>query len=158
MRRSLLIHHSPAAVDAGFLLPLSVAGALVLLLSSLVLSAAALQAQRLQGALRQRQQHSDQLVSAAHQLAAALQGSHHCLFTVPSNQWLAAQPMPLCATGVDPQALLDQPVGEGPVFLRAWQPDGTGRGGEIRLQLGEHGPERRYGFSLVPGQGLREVS
>jgi hypothetical protein len=147
----------PPAGEAGFLLPLSVAAALVLLLSSLSLSAAALQAHQLRGAERSRQQARDQLASTAHQLAAQLQGPYQCLLPIPSEQWLAATQSPPCPAGLDLQHLLHTEDAKVPVVLRRWQPDGTGSGGELWLQVGEAGLQKRYALQLVPGQGLREV-
>ena len=139
------------------MLPLSVSAALVLLLSSLSLSAAALQAQRQHGAGRSRQQAEDQLASAAHQRAADLQGPFRCLLSVPSADWPIATQSPSCPAGLDPGPLLVDSQAGAPVLLRRWQPDGSGRGGELWLQLGEHGLQKRYALKLAAGEGLREV-
>lgn len=169
MRRPIPTRTSPAATpiatlastasnDAGFVLPLAVAGALLLLLSSLSLSAAALQAQRLEAAQRARQKAEDQLASAAHQLAAALQGPYHCLLATPSAQWQAAALPAACGRDLDPAPLLRLRAGAAEVQLRRWQPDGSGSGGELWLQLGADGAQRHYGLHLLaPAQGLQEL-
>ena len=152
--------HRPArhpADQAGFLLPLALCGALVMLLSSLSLSAMALQARQLQAAGRSRSQSEDQLASAAHQLAAALQGPYRCLLTQPSSAWLTS-PLPSdCPAGLNPQALQRITVAGSSVLLRGWTPNGSGSGGVLWLQAGESGPEHRYALTLQPAQGLQEV-
>ena len=157
MVRPFKLRSHPPADQAGFLLPLSLAAAFVLLLSSLSLSAAALQAQQLHGAERTRQQARDQLASAAHGLAAKLQGPYRCLLSIPSDQWATTAHLDACPSGLDLQQLLGSGEASKPVLLRQWQPDGTGTGGELWLQLGEKGIQKRFGLNLVPGQGLREV-
>mgnify|MGYP003326092006 FL=1 len=155
--RPFPLRSHPPAGQAGFLLPLSLSAAFMLLLSSLSLSAAALQAHQLRGAESTRQQAQDQLASAAHQLAGELQGPYRCLLSIPSSQWqTGAQALP-CPAGLNLQPLLRTAQPNGLVLLRRWQPDGTGSGGELWLQVGENGLQKRYALNLVPGQGLREV-
>ena len=60
--------------EAGFVLPLSITGALVLLLSSLSMQSLVLHTRQAQAAERTRLQAEDQLASAAQRLAADLQG------------------------------------------------------------------------------------
>ena len=155
--QSFLIRSHPPADQAGFVLPLSVSAALVLMLSSLSLSAAALQAHRQHGANRTRQQAEDQLTSAAHQRAAELQGPFRCLLNVPSVHWQVAANSPSCPAGMDPRPLLGESETNQSVMLRGWAPDGSGGGGELWLQLGEHGLQKRYALKLEPGEGLREL-
>ena len=159
MVRPFPIHSHPPADQAGFLLPLSLGAGFVLLLSSLSISAASLQAHQLRDAERTRQQVEDQLASAAHRLAGELQGPYRCLLTIPSSDWQQqtgsnAEP---CIAGIDPQRLLHTAVPGATVLLRRWQPDGSGDGGELWLQVGENGLQKRYALQLVPGGGLREA-
>lgn len=151
------IRSQPPASEAGFLLPLSLSAAFVLLLSSLSLSAAALQAHQLRGAERTRQKAQDQLAAAAHQLAADLQGRYRCLLSVPSSQWPPATPLQPCPPDVDALQLLRRTQAGATVLLRRWQPNASGSGGELWLQLGESGLQKRYALQLAPGEGLREV-
>jgi hypothetical protein len=154
---SFALRSHPPADQGGFLLPLSLTAAFVLLLSSLSISAAALQAQQLHGAERSRQQARDELASAAHDLAAKLQGPYRCLLGVPSAQWpIAAQSSP-CPAGINLQPLLSSSTSPHPVRLNKWQPDGTGSGGVLWLQSGSTGLQKRFDLNLTPGEGLREV-
>ena len=145
----------PPASEAGFLLPLSIAASLLLLLSSLSLQMAVLHSRRSQGASSESQQGEDALVSAAHRLAAALAGPYSCLRPLPSSAWLAGALPASCPQGLDPRTLLQSTVGDQTVRLNLWQPNATG--GELLLQLGQSGPQRRYALSLTPASGLREV-
>ena len=157
MVRPFPIRSHPPAAEAGFLLPLALSAAFVLLLSSLSLSAAALQAHQLRGAQRTRQQADDQLASAAHQLAADLQGPYRCLLSVPSSQWPPSGALQPCSPELDPQQLLRRIEAGATVWLRRWQPDASGSGGELWLQLGESGLQKHFALQLMPGEGLREV-
>ena len=157
MVRPFPIRSHPPADQAGFLLPLSLSAGFVLLLSSLSLSAAALQAHQLRGAERTRQQAQDQLASAAHQLAAELQDPYRCLLNHPSSQWQAAAQTQPCPASLDPRQLLRITQAGATVLLRRWQPDASGSGGELWLQLGDAGLQKRYALNLTPGEGLREV-
>jgi hypothetical protein len=62
------------ARDGGFVLPLSITGALVLLLSSLSLQSLVLHTRQVQAAERTRLQAEDRLASGAQRLAADFQG------------------------------------------------------------------------------------
>ena len=150
----------PPADQAGFLLPLSLSAALILLLSSLSLSAAALQTHHHLDAERTRQKAQDQLASAAHQLAGELQGPYNCLLTIPSREWqqqTGSNTAP-CPKGLEPQQLLRTTVAGATVLLRRWDPDGSGVGGDLWLQVGENGLQKRYALQLEAAKGLREVS
>ena len=134
--------------EAGFLLPLSCAAALMLLLSSLSLQTASLQARRqLLLELQQRQQ-QDLLASAAQQLVGRLKLQHPCLLEHDVAAWAAAP----CLGGVDPQGLAAGVIGEHSYRLLSWQP--TADGVELRLGLAAGGPTAA--FALVDGE-LREL-
>lgn len=133
---------------AGFLLPLSSTAALMLLLSSLSLQTASLQARRqLLVELQQRQQ-QDLLASAAQQLVGRLKLHHSCLLARNSADWAAAP----CLGGADPQELAHGVIGEHSYRLLSWQT--TPAGTQLRLGLAAGGPTAA--FALVDGQ-LREL-
>jgi len=126
--------------EAGFVLPLALAGVLLLWLSSLSLQAAVLHARRLQHLEQQGVQQRDQLASAAQAWADWFSGPGHCQRGLPASQWANA-----CAA--------DLPVfdHEG-VQLQAWSPsDG---GGTLALHLRDSGADAR--FALGPF-GVREL-
>lgn len=120
----------------------------MLLLSSLSLQTAALQARRqLQLELQQRQQ-QDLLTSAAHHLLGRLKRRHPCLLALPAADWAAAA----CLAGQAPEALRSGQLGEHGYTLLSFEP--TASGAELRLALAAGGPSGA--FALVDGQ-LREL-
>mgnify|MGYP003342006177 CR=1 FL=1 len=127
IRRQALVRLAP--VRSGFVLPLSITGALVLLLSSLSLQTVMLHGRTVQAAERARLQAEDQLASAAQQLAA---------------HWQA---------GRDPEAALPLTLAGQSIELRRWQPDGQG-GGALRLAVAGSGLQRSF---LLGGAGVREL-
>lgn len=127
MRRPVLVRLAPGR--SGFVLPLSITGALVLLLSSLSLQTVMLHGRTVQAAERARLQAEDQLASAAQQLAAA---------------WQA---------GRDPAMELPLSIAGQSVELVHWQPDGAG-GAALRLALAGGGLQRGF---LLDGAGIREL-
>jgi hypothetical protein len=141
--------------EAGFLLPVSLSASLLLLLSSLSLQLAVLHSRRLQVAAGERQRGEDALVSAAHHLAVALNGTYGCLRPLPSSLWHTGA-LPLdCPQGLDPAPLLQITEAGQTVHLSSWQPNGDG--GQLLLQLGDGGLQRRFALTLTPVAGLREV-
>ncbi len=74
--------------DGGFVLLLAFFGALVLLLSSLSIQAAVLQARSSEFTLQRRRQQEDALASAA-QLIAARLAAFPCALWLPSKMWRA---------------------------------------------------------------------
>ncbi|WP_415399489.1 hypothetical protein [Synechococcus sp. W4D4] len=126
--------------EAGFVLPLALAGVLLLWLSSLSLQAAVLHGRRLAHLERQGVQQRDQLASAAQLWADWFSGPGQCQRAVALTQWAEA-----CTT--DLPAFDDQGV-----QLQAWSPsDG---GGTLALRLSESGAQAR--FALGPF-GVREL-
>lgn len=120
----------------------------MLLLSSLSLQTASLQARRqLLLELQQRQQ-QDLLASAAQQLVGRLRLNHPCLLQHRQADWTTAP----CLNGVDPQGLAAGVIGEHGYRLLSWQP--TADGVELRLGLAAGGPTAA--FALVDGE-LREL-
>ncbi|MFM8258973.1 MAG: hypothetical protein ACKN83_03990 [Vulcanococcus sp.] len=129
---------------------------LLLLLSSLSLQMAVLHSRRIQATAGDRQQVDDALVSAAHQLAAALTGPYNCLRPLPLSSWQVGAVAPAgCPLGLDAQRLLQSVQGGQVVRLQGWQP--TPEGGQMVLQVGQSGPQRRFALTLVPVGALREV-
>ena len=142
--------HPPAA--AGFVLPLSLTGALVLLLSSLSIQSLVLHTRQVQAAERVRLQAEDRLASASQQWAAQLEGPFACLLPVASADW-QIQPLPAgCPPDLDPKALQQLEIAGETVKLLSWEPSTTG--GVLRLQLSPNGLQRRYGLSRA---GIREL-
>lgn len=139
--------------QAGFVLPLSLSGALVLLLSALSLQTAVLQGRRLQISERARLQADDLLASAAHRLAAQLLGSHRCLLPLDSTAWQPQILSTACPSGLDPTLLTSTELDGQRVQLLHWQP--SAGGGELSLGLGAY--QRRYQLSLAPAPGLQEL-
>jgi hypothetical protein len=127
-------------------MPLAVGASGVLLLMSFTLHGMAMQEQLQVGARERQQREEDLLVSAAHQLLAALNASHPCLLTLPLEQWEVAGAA--CATPAAVAALRTAQVMARPVQLLAWQPGGNGQSGQLALQL-EEGRKVRYGVRLV---------
>lgn len=145
----------PRLAEAGFLLPLSISASLLLLLSSLSLQLAVLHSRRLQMASGESRQAQDALASAAHRLAAALAGPYSCLRPLASSAWRPGALPLACPAGLDPAPLWQSLQAGQTVRLAAWQPSADG--GQMLLQLGESGPQRRFQLTLVPIAGLREV-
>lgn len=142
--------HSPA--QAGFVLPLSIGGALVLLLSSLSFQSLVLHARQVRAAERTRLQSEDRLASAAQRLAAELQGRFACLKPVPLVEW-QADALPVdCSSDLDPQELQRFTIDGQVVELLSWIPQSEG--GVLHLQLAGSGFRRRY---WLGGSGVKEL-
>lgn len=147
----------PRAAAPGFAMPLAVGVSGVLLLMSFTLHGMAMQ-ERVQVGARERQQREDDvLVSAAHQLLAALNASHPCLLALPLAQWEGAGAA--CASPAVVAALKATQVMAVPVRLVVWQPGGNGQMAQLTLQLeagaGRKGRRARYQVRLLgsPPQG-----
>lgn len=132
----------------GFLLPLSSTAALALVLSSLTLQTATLQARRQLLIQVQQRQQQDRLASAAQHLVGRLQLQYPCLLERPETLWDGAD----CLAGKDAQALRQGQVGEHSYQLLSYQP--TVNGAELRLALARGGSSGA--FLLVHGE-LREL-
>ena len=142
--------HPP--LEAGFVLPLSLTGAFVLLLSSLSIQSLMLHTRQVQAAERVRLQAEDRLASASQHWAANLQGPFACLSPMASAEW-HTQPLPAaCPPDLDPQALQQLEIAGETVQLLSWEP--SLQGGVLRLQLAPNGLQRRYGLSRA---GIREL-
>jgi hypothetical protein len=76
-----------SAAEAGFLLPLSLTGSLVLLLSSLSMQTAALHGRHVLAADLSRARSEDLLASSAQRVVTDLQGPYRCLLALPSSSW-----------------------------------------------------------------------
>jgi hypothetical protein len=142
--------HPPA--QAGFVLPLSLTGALVLLLSSLSIQSLLLHTRQVQAAERVRLQAEDRLASASQQWAARLKGPFACLLPVASTAWQTQPLPPACPPDLDPQALQQLEIAAETVQLLSWEPSPDG--GELRLQVSPNGLQRRYRLSRA---GIREL-
>ena len=140
------------AAEAGFVLPLSITGALVLLLSSLSLQSLVLHTRQVQAAQRTRLQAEDRLASGAQRLAAELQGRFACLQQLPLERWRAGALPADCPADLDPEALQRLAINGETVQLLSWTPQPEG--GALQLQLVRGGMRRRY--SLGP-TGVKEL-
>lgn len=147
-----MVLRSSHPAQAGFVLPLSLTGALVLLLSSLSIQSMVLQTRQVQAAERVRLQAEDRLASAAQHWAAQLQGPFVCLRPLASDSWQIQSLPAECPPDLDSKAFQQVELAGETVRLLSWQP--SAEGGVLRLQLGEGGLQRRYGLSR---DGLREL-
>ena len=134
------------------MLPLALAGSLVLLLSSLSLQGIVLQGRQVQALEWKRQRSEDRLASAAQLLAAQLQGPASCLRPLPSLAWVRGALPPDCPADLDPEFLRHLSVDGSSVELIQWEPSLDPP--ELLLQEAEGGPRGR--FQLQAG-GLRAL-
>lgn len=153
-------HHQPLPRHRShaYALPLAVVAAALLLLMSLALHGLALQERLQVSAFERLRREEDLLSSAAHQLLAALNGSHPCLLTLPLARWQTDGAV--CASPAELAALQRAEVMAVPVRLLAWQPRSDGLAAEMELAL-EAAPGRgarraRFGAQLagVPRQAM----
>lgn len=148
-----MVLRSRPPTQGGFVLPLSLTGALVLLLSSLSLQSLVLHTRQVQAAEQVRLRDEDQLASAAQQWAAQLTGPFACLAPVASVDWQIQPLPPECPEDLELGALQQVQVDGVTVQLVSWQP--KAEGGLLRLQLARPGGLlRHYGLSRV---GVREL-
>lgn len=139
--------------EAGFVLPLSITGALVLLLSSLSLQTLVLHTRQVQAAERKRLQAEDRLASAAQRLAADFQGRLACLKGVPLADWRIQVLRSPCPAGLDAVALQRLWIDGQEVQLAGWMPQPEG-GGALQLQLAGGGRARRFWLGTA---GVKEL-
>jgi hypothetical protein len=132
------------AGEAGFVLPLSITGALVLLLSSLSLQSLVLHTRQVQAAERMRLQAEDRLASGAQRIAADFQG--------PLAEWRLQALREPCPSGLDPDALQRLWIDGQPLQLVGWMPQPGG--GALQLQLPDGGLKRRYWLGTA---GVKEL-
>lgn len=144
----------------GFALPLAVAGAMLLLLSSSSLQMLALHNRSQLARQQRRLQIEDTLASAAHQQIARLGEYGSCLLGLDQAQWPSAAPD--CALSAEALATLQQgQVGADTYRVAAYRPLGSepqATGAELELQLGGSEAWRAgYRLSLAPSgaAGLR---
>ena len=140
------------ARDGGFVLPLSITGALVLLLSSLSLQSLVLHTRQVQAAERTRLQAEDRLASGAQRLAADFQGRLACLKDVPLTDWRLQALREPCPSDLDPDALQRLWIDGQPLQLAGWTPQPGG--GVLQLQLPDGGVARRYWLGTA---GVKEL-
>jgi len=126
--------------EAGFVLPLALAGVLLLWLSSLSLQTAVLHGRHQAHLEQQGLQQRDALASAAQIWAAWFMGPGHCQRAFALAQWDAACTTDLPAVDVKG------------VYLQAWSPSDSG--GTLVLRLSDSGAQAR--FALGPF-GVREL-
>ena len=136
------VYPPPRQAQPGYAMPLAVGASGVLMLLSLTLHGMAMQ-ERLQVGARERvQREDDLLVSAAHQLLAALNSTHPCLRVLPLAHWPAASCASPAAVEVKRQARRAA-QSSSPVLLLGE----TGVGKEIFAQrLHEVSPRAQNGF------------
>ena len=140
------------AAEAGFVLPLSITGALVLLLSSLSVQSLVLHTRQVQAAQRMRLQAEDRLASGAQRLAAALRGRFACLQVLPLEDWRAGALPADCPADLDPGALQQFTIDGETVQLLSLTPQPEG--GALELQLTQGGLRRRYRLAAT---GVKEL-
>ena len=138
--------------QAGFVLPLAISGALVLLLSSLSLQSLVLHTRQVQAAERNRLQAEDRLASAAMRLAADFQARLACLKPLPLDQWRAQALPATCPSGLDPEAAQRLWIDGEQVQLAGWSPQLEG--GSLQLQMADGGFTRRY---WIGPSGVKEL-
>lgn len=137
---------SPRLRAPAYLMPLAAGAAGLLLLFSLSLQGLAV-GERLQvNTLERVRREEDVLVSAAHQLLAALNGPHRCLLALPLARWPAEGSA--CASPEALAMLYRVEVWSVPVRLLRWEPGAGGRTAELELELEseEARPPRRGRF------------
>jgi hypothetical protein len=104
----------------GFALPLAIAAALVVLLTSLASQSALHQARLRNAAALDDRQLEDGLASAAHRLVAQMVARHPCLLALPLEHW--SQSGSACADAAQQAALREGQVAARAYRLLAWQP------------------------------------
>jgi hypothetical protein len=134
------------------MLPLALAGSLVLLLSSLSLQGMVLQGRQVQALEQRSLRAEDQLASAAQQLLGQLQGPYACLYGLPSSEWRPEALPPACPAGLALEPLRRWSVDGSPVELIRWDP--LLAAPELWLQQGGGGLQR--GFRMGAG-GLQQL-
>ena len=138
--------------EAGFVLPLSITGALVLLLSSLSMQSLVLHTRQVQAAERTLLRAEDQLASAAQRLAADLQGRFACLQAVPLVDGESGARPATCPAELDADALQQLSIDGQVIELVGWSPQLIG--GVVQLQLAGGGLRRRYALTA---SGVKEL-
>ncbi|MEA5399205.1 hypothetical protein VB734_04025 [Synechococcus sp. BA-124 BA4] len=133
-------------------MPLSLATAMVLVLSSLSVLTAALHGNHLAAAELLERQIDDEMASAAEQVAARLSGPYSCLLPVASAAWI--QPVTGCPVTLDPAGVLRGQVGQAGYRVVSWKPPanamgGEGESGQLRLEGVERGGSRLYGLGVA---------
>lgn len=148
-----MVQRVQPAGEAGFVLPLSITGALVLLLSSLSLQSLMLHSRQVHAAERTRLQAEDRLASGAQRLAAEFQGRLACLKAVPLEDWRLQAVREPCPAGLNPDALHELWIDGQPLQLAGWTPYPDGAGA-LQLQLPDGGLMRRYWLGAA---GVKEL-
>ena len=134
------------------MVPLAMAGSLVLLLSSLSVQGMVLQGRQLQALELRRQQGQDRLASAAQVLIAKLQGPASCLRPVASSGWIRGALPPGCPAELDPDSLRHPMVDGSAVELIQWDP--TTEPPELWLQEAPAGRQGRFQLRSTGLQAL----
>lgn len=137
-----MVWRVPSPAQQGFVLPLAITGAMVLLLSSLSMQALVLQAHRTQAAMQARAQRDDQFSSAAQYWASQLQGPMACLRQAPSADWTTQVTALECPPDLDLQAAQQLEVAGETIRLLSWQPQDIG--GVLHLALSDSRVQRQF--------------
>ena len=145
----------PTAGEAGFVLPLALAGSLVLLLGSLSALGTTLHGRQLLASERKERIEADAMASAAQQVTADLQGQYNCLLPLTLDQWQPGLLPSNCPASLDPRSLKTSDQFRTQVRLVDWQPSLSG--GELRLQSVGGSRQRRYAITVAPVWRLREL-
>jgi len=114
----------PPRCSGGFVLPLALSTAAVMLLSSLSLQTLAMHGRQRSRQLFTTAEQADARQSVAMDFLQRASGSNRCLLTVPSQQWVDSG---LCP-GADPQQLQAGLGGALAWQLISWQPQTLGSG------------------------------
>lgn len=148
------------ATEAGYAMPVAMAGSLLLVLCSLSVQTASLQARWRLGSSLSLRRAEDSLASAAQQVVGELNGRYPCLLPLPLAQWTSAGED--CSDADGRAALREDEVLAVPYRLIGWQPaapiDGVTQGAELTMEIvaGEGRPARRGAFRVaLNGSPLR---
>jgi len=144
----MMVNRRRGGRDDGFVLPLAMGVALLLVLSSLSLQTLALQSHGLAAASERLRRVEDDLASAAHDLVGELNAGHRCLLSEPLPGW-----DPLAAPCPAPQSLTGARSLATPAVdyrLIAWTPSESGTDAELVLEraAADRQPARRAAFAV----------
>lgn len=151
------------AREAGFLLPLSIMGALLLFTSTVALSLADLQTTQAQAVEEERNSDNDQLISAAHVIAGYLQSQQHfsCLrqYKLSDNPtcWVRSRPRTFQNLTSYTNEFLNTPYAALPLTSRRititnWDPKNSG-GTSGLLSLATEDGNQKKDFYINFGSG-----
>jgi len=134
--------------EQGFILPMAIGSALLLLLGSLSVQTVALQGRLGQASREGRGRQEDALAAAAQQLVAVMNLRHPCLLVLPLTRW--SQEGRPCASAPEQAALLRGEGGGSRWHLLDWRSSAAGAEALIELDSAASGaPPRRAAFAVA---------